>query len=125
MTIPSEPAVAVTGVGGIFFRAHDPKALRAWYQDHFGVAPPGYKPWVQAPGPTVFAPFPESTDYWPAGKGWMINLRVADMDKALAALRGRGISVETKAEWDSPDTGRFARLYDPEGNPIELWQPAS
>ena len=88
------------------------------------MVPPGWTPWEQQAGPTVFNPFAADTDYWPAGKQWMLNLRVTDIDDMIAALRGAGVEVTTKAEWDSPEVGRFARLYDPEGNPIELWQPA-
>ena len=53
----------------------------------------------------------------------MINLRVTDMDDLLADLRAAGIEVETREEWDSGGIGRFARIHDPEGNPIELWEP--
>ncbi|HVY19681.1 MAG TPA: VOC family protein [Bauldia sp.] len=109
----------VTGIGGIFFRARDTKALAAWYRDHFGI---GY-PWTQDAGMTVFAPFEEKTTYFPAAKQWMINLRVDDLDAMIEHLESAGISVETRAEWDTPETGRFARLADPEGNQIELWQP--
>ena len=72
---------------------------------------------------TVFAPFSHDTDYFPADKQWMINLRVDDLDALIAALKAAGIAVETRAEWDTPETGRFARITDPEGNPVELWQP--
>lgn len=115
--------MAVTGIGGFFFRAEDPKGLKAWYQQHFGMVPPGWTPWEQEAGPTVFNPFAADTDYWPAGKAWMLNLRVTELDALIAALRAAGVEVITKPEWDTPETGRFARLYDPEGNPIELWQP--
>ncbi len=115
--------MAVTGIGGVFFRAKDPDALTQWYMDHLGVTMEGYEPWRQAAGPTVFMPFASNTDHWPAGKAWMINFRVEDLDGFLAKLRQAGIGVETKAEWDSPETGRFARIYDPEDNPIELWEP--
>src|SRR6218665_2000082 len=105
-----------TGIGGLFFRARDTAALAAWYETHLGV--PGF--WTQEAGLTVFAPFKADTDYFPADKQWMINLRVDDLDSLLAA----GIAVETRPEeWDTPETGRFARIHDPEGNPIELWQP--
>ena len=116
--------MAVTGIGGLFFRAQDPKALAAWYLEHLGVgAGPGAYVWDQQAGPTVFAPFKADTDYFPADKQWMLNLRVDDLDGHLASLRAAGIEITTKAEWDSPEVGRFARLHDPEGNQIELWQP--
>jgi predicted enzyme related to lactoylglutathione lyase len=117
----------VTGIGGLFFRAHDPKALASWYQQHLGVSltPTSYgEPvWEQEAGPTVFAPFPETTNYFgDAHKVWMVNFRVRDLDKMAAQLRTAGIDI--KIDPKSYPNGRFARLYDPEGNPIELWQPA-
>jgi len=115
--------MAVTGIGGVFFRAKDPDALLQWYKDHLGVTMEGYEPWLQAAGPTVFMPFAASTDHWPDNKQWMINFRVEDFDAFLFKLRGAGIAVKTDAAWDSPETGRFARIHDPEGNPIELWEP--
>ncbi|MFJ6023820.1 VOC family protein [Brevundimonas sp. NPDC092305] len=117
--------MAVTGIGGFFFRANDTEALAAWYLEHLGVgAPPGVFLWNQEAGPTVFAPFKDDTDYFDADKRWMLNLRVDDLDSLLASLRAAGVEIITKAEWDaSPEMGRFARIHDPEGNPIELWQP--
>ena len=109
------------GIGGVFFRAADTQALAAWYETHLGVT--GF--WEQAAGMTVFAPFKAETDYFPAAKQWMINFRVDDIDALIAQLQEAGIAVETRPdEWDSPETGRFARIMDPDGNPIELWQPA-
>jgi predicted enzyme related to lactoylglutathione lyase len=107
------------GIGGVFFRAKDTEALAAWYETHLGV--PGF--WQQEAGLTVFAPFKADTDYFPADKQWMINFRVDDLDALMAQLRSAGIAIETRAEWDTPETGRFARIADPEGNQIELWQP--
>jgi predicted enzyme related to lactoylglutathione lyase len=108
-----------TGIGGIFFRSRDTKALAAWYETHLGI--PGF--WQQESGMTVFAPFKADTDYFPASKQWMINLRVDDLDALIAQLKSAGIAVETRADWDTPETGRFARIADPEGNQIELWEP--
>ena len=109
-----------TGIGGVFFRARDTVALARWYQTHLGIS----DFWTQEAGPTVFAPFNADTDYFPADRQWMINLRVDDLDGLLDNLRLSGIAVETRpAEWDSLETGRFARILDPEGNPVELWQP--
>lgn len=109
-----------TGIGGVFFRSQDTKALAQWYQTHLGVS--GF--WDQAAGPTVFAPFQADTDYFPADKQWMINFRVDDLDQMMAQLNAAGIGTETRPdEWDTPETGRFCRLHDPEGNQIELWQP--
>ena len=71
--------MAITGIGGFFFRAANPKVLREWYQKHFGVIPDGYEPWMQASGPTMIVPFPQATDNIPAGKQWMINFRVRQL----------------------------------------------
>ena len=117
----------VTGIGGVFFRAQDPAALGAWYRDHLGVAAVPSSdddlPWRQEAGPTAFAPFPETTDYFgDSGKVWMINFRVRNLDAMITQLRDAGISVEPDPQ--TYPQGRFARLYDPEGNPIELWESA-
>ncbi len=79
--------------------------------------------WEQLAGPTVIAPFSRDTDYFPAEKSSMLNLRVSGLDALLQELGASGIAIVTKAEWDTPETGRFARIHDPEGNPIELWEP--
>lgn len=118
----------VLGIGGLFFRARDPDALSAWYREHLGV---GANPdegswyWHTQAGPVVFAPFRENTDYLPGDKQWMLNLRVSDLDALVDALALKGIAAERRAEWDSPETGRFARVIDPEGNAVELWEPAA
>jgi predicted enzyme related to lactoylglutathione lyase len=73
---------------------------------------------------TVFAPFKATTDYFPADRQFMINLRVDDLKAIITAMRAEGIAVETRAEWDGTgEYGTFARVTDPEGNPVELWQP--
>jgi predicted enzyme related to lactoylglutathione lyase len=121
----------VLGIGGLFFRAKDPDALNSWYREQLGVGagcsadsgPVDEWTWRTAGGPTVFAPFRHDTDYFAADKQWMLNLRVSDMDALLGKLRVAGIDVITKAEWDAPETGRFARIHDPEGNAVELWEP--
>lgn len=124
--------MGVTGIGGIFFRARDPVALAAWYVEHLGVgagraAPGAGTPdawtWRTAAGPTVFAPFAADSDYFPADKAFMLNFRVERLEALLARLRASGIAVETRPEWDTPETGRFARICDPEGNAVELWEP--
>jgi predicted enzyme related to lactoylglutathione lyase len=119
-----EAAIAgVTGIGGVFFRARDPAALAAWYSRHLGL-PAGHDAfWEQAAGPTVFAPFAQDSDYFPADRQVMLNLRVDDLATLLAALSHAGIAAETRTEWDAGGFGRFARIQDPEGNPIELWEP--
>jgi predicted enzyme related to lactoylglutathione lyase len=117
----------VTGIGGLFFRARDPKALALWYKQYLGVtltpSDNNELPWMQEAGPTVFAPFPEASNYFGnRDKKWMVNFRVRDLDAMAAQLQAAGIAVQI----DSIiyPNGRFARLNDPEGNPIELWQPA-
>jgi predicted enzyme related to lactoylglutathione lyase len=115
--------MGVTGIGGFFFRARDPKALQAWYAEHLGIGTDPHGLWQTEAGPTVFSPFAADTDYFAADRGWMLNLRVDDLDGLCAALAATGIAITTNPDWDMPGVGRFARLHDPEGNPIELWQP--
>ena len=126
--------MAVLGMGGLFFRARDPDALAAWYRTHLGIgagcsadperAPDSFS-WITQGGPMVFAPFKADSDYFPAEKQVMINLRVLDIDSLLEQLNASGIDVITRPEWDNGGIGRFARIHDPEGNPIELWEPPS
>lgn len=116
----------VMGIGGFFFRAADPKALSEWYERYLGVGrtPETYEqePWRQDAGPTVFAPFPKDTKYFGADtQQWMINFRVRDLDAMVAQLKRARIEVEVDPQLYP--NGRFARLKDPEGNPIQLWEP--
>ncbi|MDW4499284.1 VOC family protein [Sulfitobacter sp. D35] len=112
----------VNGFGGFFFRANDPEKLAAWYAEHLGITGPGT--WRPDEGVAVFAPFAADTDYFgDPSRQWMLNFRVSDLAGLIADLQAKGIAVTTKAEWDS-EIGRFARIHDPEGNPIELWEPA-
>ena len=116
----------VTGIGGFFYRAKDPKALGLWYQQHLGISliptSAGESPWQQEAGPTAFAPFKETSGYFgDASKVWMLNFRVRDLEKMAAQLQAAGIEIKM---YPPDPTGRFARVHDPEGNPIELWQPA-
>jgi predicted enzyme related to lactoylglutathione lyase len=122
----------VLGMGGLFFRARDPEALNAWYREHLGIGAGCNATgdgevdewsWKTAAGPMVFAPFKQTTDYFAADKQFMINLRVSGIDDLIASLLRAGIEIITKPEWDDPTTGRFARIHDPEGNAIELWEP--
>lgn len=115
--------MGVTGIGGVFFRAKDPKALKQWYREQLQVVMEGWDPWIQAAGPTMISPFSADTDYFPAEKQWMLNFRVDALDPLLDRLRAAGIAIVTNPEWDTPETGRFARIHDPEGNPVELWEP--
>jgi predicted enzyme related to lactoylglutathione lyase len=116
----------VTGIGGFFFRAQNPDSLAQWYRDHLGInlVPADYEtePWSQAAGPTAFAPFEHDTEYFGrAEQQWMINFRVRDLDQMVEQLRAA--SLEVKVDPEPYPNGRFARLHDPEGNPIELWEP--
>jgi catechol 2,3-dioxygenase-like lactoylglutathione lyase family enzyme len=115
--------MSVVGIGGVFFRADNPEALQAWYDRHLGVVVDFAAPWVPQPGPTLFMPFSRTADHFPLDRQWMINFRVRELDKLISTLRGAGIEVTTHAGWDTPETGKFARIHDPEGNPIELWEP--
>ena len=122
------PTERVLGIGGLFFRSRDPKKLAQWYQLHLGIDPVptdyGQPVWQQAAGPTVFAPFPMDTDYFGSKQqGWMVNFRVRSLDAMVAQLQKA--DIEVKLDPEKYPNGRFARLHDPEGNPIELWEPAS
>jgi predicted enzyme related to lactoylglutathione lyase len=116
--------MGVTGIGGVFFRAADTEALSAWYAKHLGVGAGDWGLWQTVAGPSVFSPFKADTDYFPADRQYMLNFRVDGLDVLLESLRSAGIDVMTNPDWDAPGVGRFARIHDPEGNPIELWEPA-
>ena len=126
--------MAMLGIGGLFFRARDPEALGDWYRQHLNVGPGCVAPaggdaddmcWMAEGGPIVFAPFPADSDYFPVDRQFMLNLRVTDLDQMVEQLRDSGVEVETRDEWNDPNVGRFARIHDPEGNPIELWEAPS
>jgi glyoxylase I family protein len=122
----SDDKEKVSGIGGFFFRAHDPKALAHWYQEHLGIAliptSQDQQPWTQEAGPTAFSPFNEKTKYFgeDLSKVWMLNFRVRHLDRMVKQLQASGIEV--KVDPQTYPNGRFGRLYDPEGNPIELWE---
>nr|WP_298153102.1 VOC family protein [Flavobacterium sp.] len=120
----------VTGLGGIFFKCRDPKAMRAWYSTHLGLATNQYGSvfeWRQALDPTQkgftqWSPFNEKTQYFaPSTKEFMINYRVANMDALLAQLKEQGVMPVDSVQ--AYDYGKFVHLMDPEGNKIELWEP--
>ena len=122
----TSPVERVLGIGGFFFRSRDPKALAQWYQLHLGIdpTPTDYNQpvWEQAAGPTVFSPFPATTDYFGSPQqAWMVNFRVRSLDAMVAQLQKS--SIEVKVDPEKYPNGRFGRLHDPEGNPIELWEP--
>jgi predicted enzyme related to lactoylglutathione lyase len=122
----------ISGIGGIFFKARDAKALGAWYRDNLGVQMmPGMEMsqilWREHEDPTkegstVWAVFPATTKYFaPSDASFMINYRVRDLDRMLEQLRAAGARIEGEVAED--DNGKFAWVVDPEGNKIELWQP--
>ena len=118
--------VKVLGIGGLFFRSHEPSGLADWYQTHLGINPTPTSletpPWISQQGVTVFSPFAKDTDYFPPDRAFMLNFRVENLEDAIADLNAAGI--ETSEALDMEGVGRFTRIHDPEGNPIELWEPA-
>jgi catechol 2,3-dioxygenase-like lactoylglutathione lyase family enzyme len=119
----------VTGIGGIFFKSKDPKALGAWYKEHLGLDVTDWGGsifnWGGAgseKGMTIWNPFKSDTTYLGSGPaGFMINFRVADLHALLAALRSEGCNVEDRTE--ESEQGKFGWVIDPEGNKVELWEP--
>ena len=123
-----QPAERVLGIGGVFFRSREPKKIAEWYQLNLGIDPvptaSGQSSWQQAAGPTAFGPFPMGTGYFGSTQQvWMLNFRVRNLDAMVAQLRNSG--NEVKVDPETYPNGRFARTHDPEGNPIELWEPAN
>jgi len=114
----------VLGIGGYFMRAADPAALGAWYRDCLGLDADENGLWRQEAGPTVFATFDSETDYFGSrAQQTMLNFRVRDLDAMLAQLRAKGADVAEETQ-DMEGVGRFGWVTDPEGNRVELWQPA-
>ncbi|ANP74326.1 VOC family protein [Cryobacterium arcticum] len=114
----------VLGIGGYFLRAADPMALSAWYRECLGLDVDANGLWSQAAGPTVFATFDADSDYFGSRtQQTMLNFRVNDLDAMLAQLRAAGADVAEDIQ-DMDGVGRFGWVTDPEGNRIELWQPA-
>ena len=131
---PSLPAERVTGIGGVFFKAKDPKSLRTWYQEKLGVALRDGQSFAtflwrerqesSREGTTVWGLFPETTKYFaPSTASFMINYRVRNLEALLTQLRSAGVTVDGKVVEDF--NGKFAWVVDPEGNKIELWEPKS
>jgi predicted enzyme related to lactoylglutathione lyase len=113
------------GFGGAFVRARDPKALYAWYEAHLGLKPTGgclIFPAKEQQADTVVAFFAQDDSYWPTQQPAMLNFQVDDLDAVLDALIAAGASVDPKR--DNTEYGRFGWFTDPEGNRVELWQPA-
>jgi predicted enzyme related to lactoylglutathione lyase len=122
----------VTGLGGVFLKAQNPKLLCEWYQKHLGIEFNGetymsFK-WINQnheslPGSTVFSFFNQDTKYFePSSCPYMINFRVKDLKALLHVLKEEGVRIE--GEMLEEDYGKFAWIMDPEGNKIELWEPA-
>ena len=116
----------VTGVGGIFIKARDPKALREWYTRHLGITIESYGgtafPWNEENGVTVWSIMPETSTYFdPSTARFMVNYRVENLEALLAVLRQEGCDVDSKTDFS--EFGKFGWVMDPEGNRIELWEP--
>lgn len=117
----------VTGIGGFFFRTEDPERMTAWYAEHLGVdaPPPSYdtSSWWQQPGPTVLAGMPPGSEHLGGPeRSWSINFRVTNLEAMVHQLISAGVEVDVDPE-EYPN-GRFASLRDPDGNVVQLWQPA-
>ncbi len=114
----------VTGLGGFYIRARDPEALKAWYEEALGVPrEDGTIVFRPADGKLVLlAVFERESDYFPTAQQAMVNLRVDDLEAALERVRAAGAEVD--AERDDGELGRFGWFADPEGNRVELWEPA-
>ena len=121
----------VTGIGGIFFKADDPKQLAGWYAKHLQLPTEEWGgarfQWRESEDPkregyTLWSPFESDTDYFaPSKKPFMINFRVENLDAVLDELRAEGVTVDDKRE--ESEFGKFGWVMDPEGNRIELWEP--
>jgi predicted enzyme related to lactoylglutathione lyase len=117
----------VIGIGGIFFKAQNPKELAAWYQTHLGIDFGGniyanFEFQEKEKGSTAFSLFKQDTQYFdPSAKEFMFNLRVENLFELLKILREEGVHVFD--ETGEYDFGKFGWILDPEGNKIELWEP--
>jgi len=125
---PTEPAGRITGVGGIFVRSKNPKALAAWYRDVLGIqmeAWGGATLRYDAPGhpaAVVWSGFKQDTTYMaPSTREFMINFGVDDLDAFIVRLKAKGVAILKRD--DSDPSGRFAWILDPDGTKIELWEP--
>jgi predicted enzyme related to lactoylglutathione lyase len=119
----------VLGIGGVFLKADDPKALANWYRQHLGISVDvgqthGVLVSAEAGEVTVWSAFPGNTTYFGPGPArFMVNYRVKHLDTMLAQLRAAGAQVEEKVE--AYEHGRFGWASDPEGNRFELWEPTA
>ena len=124
--LPSLKMEKITGIGGFFFCVKNSGALNDWYEQHLGVRKVGERDedgsWWQEAGPTVFASETAAEQIAGQEYAWRINFRVRDLDAMVAQLRAAGAAVDV--DDTAYPNGRFAHLRDPEGNRIELWEPA-
>jgi predicted enzyme related to lactoylglutathione lyase len=120
----------ILGIGGIFFKSANKQEMKEWYAKHLGFADKGYGvmlPWREADNPeneqmTIWSIFPADTKYMePSSASFMVNYIVDDLDALLERLEKEGVQIDPKRQDES--YGRFAWIYDPDGNKIELWQP--
>jgi predicted enzyme related to lactoylglutathione lyase len=117
----------VTGLGGVFFKADDPKKMNEWYTKHLGIE--GIFKWLErsnptseVPAQTVWSPFKKDTTYFaPSEKPFMFNYRVENLIELLKVLKEEGI--QQVGEVEEFPYGKFAWIMDPENNKIELWEP--
>jgi catechol 2,3-dioxygenase-like lactoylglutathione lyase family enzyme len=122
----------ILGIGGVFFKSANQKQMQEWYAKHLGLADSGHGvmlPWREKDNPeseqmTVWNIFPGNTRYFePSPASFMVNYIVDDLDALLDRLAKEGVHIDPKRQDES--YGRFAWIYDPDGNKIELWQPLS
>jgi len=121
----------VTGIGGIFFKCNDPKAMNAWYTQNLGLDNKGWGvnfEWREldsdTQGSTAWSTFPADTKYFePSNKDFMINYRVEDLASLVEQLKKDGVTIVDEIQ-DS-EYGKFVHILDPEGNKVELWEPAA
>jgi predicted enzyme related to lactoylglutathione lyase len=132
MSTPSDmPPGRILGIGGIFFKSPQQEQLSTWYREKMGIDHDQYGAmfkWRSMEEPaqerlTIWSIFPSTSDYFAPSQGFMINYIVDDLDALLEKLRQAGVQIDPKR--DDFDYGRFAWVYDPDGNKIELWQPVA
>jgi catechol 2,3-dioxygenase-like lactoylglutathione lyase family enzyme len=128
----SEQRGRILGIGGIFFKSANHEQLQAWYAEHLGLGDSGHGvmlPWREKENPdreqvTVWSVFPGDTGYFePSQASFMLNYIVDDLDALLDRLASEGVRIDPNRQDES--YGRFAWIYDPDGNKIELWEPVS
>jgi glyoxylase I family protein len=127
--VKTEQRGRILGIGGVFLKSANRDQMREWYAKHLGLVDKGsgaMLPWREHDDPqkehvTVWTVFPTSTDYFAPGQPFMVNYIVDNMDALLDRLKQEGVKIDSKRMDES--YGRFAWIYDSDGNKIELWQP--